>query len=199
MSDELKALKQELRREILARRRAMDAELVDQLSERIQAHILGSLAFTRARVIAAYAAFDNEVSLESLFRKALKQGKKAALPRIGQREGEMNFHLVKGLNEMQPNRFGIMEPVETTEIVKPRNIDLILVPGVAYDPEGWRLGMGGGYYDRALTNIRPDAQSMGVGYSMQVLESLPHEPLDQRVKVIVTEKGFLTPDQQDPD
>lgn len=198
MTGEIKALKQELRRELLKKRRALDAELAKQWSELVQEHILDCAEFAEAGVIASYAAFDKEVSLDRVFEEARLQGKSAAFPRIGRAEGEMHFYLADDPTEMLPNRFGIMEPPENAEKAGLTDIDLILVPGVAYDRGGWRLGIGGGYYDRAISDMRSDAKSIGVGYSIQLVQSVPHEAFDQRVKLIVTEEGLFNTSGMDP-
>jgi len=112
---------------------------------------------------------------------------------MGPGQGEMKFYLVNDSREMAPNRFGIMEPLEQSEQVSLTDIDMFLVPGVAYDREGWRLGMGGGYYDRALSRMRPESISIGVGYFFQLADSLPHDAFDQKVGLIVTEEGFINP------
>lgn len=99
---------------------------------------------------------------------------------------------------MKPGRFGICEPPENFDTVKVTDIDIILVPGVAYDLEMWRLGRGGGYYDRILAGIRPDAMTMGVAYSIMIAESVPHNEHDRRVDMLVTEKGFCDINTVDP-
>ncbi len=191
MKSQIKILKQEIRGEFLKKRRNLDPDLAKQWSDRVQTHILASEAFEQAGVLALYAAFDNEVALDRIFQEASQEGKKVLFPRLRERPGEMDFCPVRDPLSMRPNRFGILEPREQEEPVSLNEIDFILVPGVAYDYEGFRLGMGRGYYDRILAKINPETKSMGIAYSIQLAESLPSEAKDKRVNLLVTEEGFL--------
>jgi 5-formyltetrahydrofolate cyclo-ligase len=198
MSERTKVLKQELRMEFQKKRLNLDPDLAMSWSEEAQAHLTGSDSFARAGVLALYAAFNKEVSLDRVFEEARRRDKETLFPRMGAESGEMSFYPVKDFSEMRKNSFGILEPSEKAGEAALTDIDLILVPGVAYDRAGWRLGMGGGYYDRALGKMRKDTESIGVAYSIQLAESLPHDDYDRRVSLIVTEKGFIAPSVSGP-
>jgi 5-formyltetrahydrofolate cyclo-ligase len=126
------------------------------------------------------------VRTDLLISEAKKLGKTVALPRV---EGESisfyqhsdNDHLVKG-------RFGIMEPLPQVGI---KGIDLLVVPGIAFDRRGYRLGYGKGYYDKFLS--KNPTISIGLAYSIQIVQIIPHGSHDRRMDLIATENGIVTP------
>ena len=88
-----------------------------------------------------------------------------------------------------PGPYGIREPAATLPVVAPRDLDVMLVPGVAFDPRGNRLGYGGGYYDRVLA-ARP-CLTIGIAWTFQVVDAVPMEPWDQPVDALLTESGWV--------
>jgi 5-formyltetrahydrofolate cyclo-ligase len=165
-------------------------ELAGKWSEWAQRHLLGAFCFQQARTIGLYAAFDHEVDTRLVFEGGLKQGKTMAFPRV-MGEGEMVYLRETNWQKMVENKWGILEPSPDSLQVAVSELELVVVPGVAFARNGCRLGFGGGYYDRLLSRLEPDALTVGLAYSFQVLDNLPCEASDQKVKRIVTEQGFL--------
>ena len=149
----------------------------------VAARILALPAYRDARVVMAYAAARGEIALDAVMADALAQGKALALPLcVG--PGEMQARRVTAIEQLRPGRYGIMEPADSCPPVVPEDIGLVLVPGVAFDARGGRLGQGGGYYDRFLPGTR--ALRVGVCPDFALLDAVPVRAHDARMDGIVT-------------
>ena len=137
--------------------------------------------------IALYCAFGNEVSIYDLMDEC-RFGKNIVLPVI---TGEnMRFYPYTGKENLKKGAFGILEPV-SLDLVPPANIDLFIVPGVAFDYACNRLGRGKGYYDRYLSDI--DKSVIGLCFDFQLVESIPCEPQDKKMTMVITESAIVFP------
>lgn len=148
----------------------------EQMVEKISHFISAS---PQIKTIASYAAMPSELNLDSL-HTALAESPEVSFcyPRCGA-EGRMNFHSVSNLLEMKMSDYGMREPDEAIhERVDPESIDLFLCPASAYTQGGERLGKGGGFYDRYLLQKRPDAITLGVVFSCQIVPYVPTDPHD---------------------
>jgi len=176
--------KTSLRKTMLARRRALEAEACYSSSLKVQQRFVDTAEFLQARSVGLYSSILNEVFTEEIFKSARTAGKSIFYPRV---EGEsLTFIAVADPGELRPGAFGILEPVGR-EGRNAGEIDLIVVPGIAFDWTGHRLGFGQGYYDRVLRELGPEAIPVGLGFDWQVVEKLPNEPHDIRMHLIVTE------------
>ena len=187
----MNASKAEIRRGLIERRRALSAAEVAAFSERAQEHVLRSEAYARARAVALYAAFANEVRTDRVLGRLLADGKAALFSRLRGRGPAMDFCRVTDLGEMVETRLGYLEPGPKAPVAPLAAIDLMLVPGVGFDREGYRIGFGYGCYDRLLAGLRPEALTCGLCYGFQVMARLPREAHDVPVKTLVTEAGFI--------
>jgi 5-formyltetrahydrofolate cyclo-ligase len=143
----------------------------------------------RANLVALYSASDGEMPTRALF-EAL--GSIPSITRLVPRfhDGALVWGRVDDWNDLEPGRFGIFESAASiSERFSPR--DVVLLPGIAYDIHGWRLGRGGGYYDRAFPPGTDAPWLVGIGYRFQWIAEVPHEPRDRRVDAIVTEDGWV--------
>jgi 5-formyltetrahydrofolate cyclo-ligase len=145
--------------------------------------LINSKEFKSAKTVGAYYAFGSEVRTNLIIEKAHSLGKKVALPSV---EGEtLTFYELSPGQCLVKGRFGIMEPLPYGPV---DNIDLLVVPGVAFDRQGYRLGYGKGYYDRYLEkNKKTISLCAGLAYSFQLLNSLPLREHDMRLDAIATE------------
>ncbi|OGP25399.1 MAG: 5-formyltetrahydrofolate cyclo-ligase [Deltaproteobacteria bacterium GWC2_56_8] len=184
-------LKERVRSAVLERRREMAFEDVYRKSSLIQKRLIGSPFYAEAGVILLYSSFSNEVLTDELFETAIREGREAAYPRVLRGGGRhLAFFKVKSLKELAPGSYDIPEPAEREERAQAGSFDLVVVPGVAFDEKGGRLGYGKGYYDRALSGI--ECPIVALAYEFQVLkEDIPVEPHDVRVSAIVTEKRLI--------
>jgi 5-formyltetrahydrofolate cyclo-ligase len=139
-------------------------------------------AWDRARTVALFAPQDTEPDVELLWLQA--GGKALCYPRIS--TGGLDFLRVLDRTTLTIGRWNIREPVfASAQIVAPSEIDLILVPGIAFTREGERLGRGGGYYDRFLAQREVHAMKIGVCFVEQLVEELPSDPHDARVDCVI--------------
>ena len=188
----------ELRREIRAQRKALSPTEREQLAVRIAANLLESQPFITARRIAAYIAVNGEVDLDPLLHAAAEHNKSLYLPVLSPlRDQRLWFVAYHAGTRFAPNRFGIPEPVvRKRDLIKPVQLDLVLMPLVGFDLEGNRLGMGGGFYDRSFAFRRHRRHwhrpmLVGCAYSFQEVEGLIRYPWDVPLDAVVTEDGFF--------
>ncbi|MEN9786717.1 MAG: hypothetical protein RLZZ299_1981 [Pseudomonadota bacterium] len=166
-------------------------------AEPLLGHVLASPAWSAGpRTLLVYAATVGEPPLAGLVAQARAAGVRVALPRV---EGaDLVLHAWPEGGELSRGAFGIGEPARAWDVVSPADVDLVMVPGLAFDPAGHRLGQGGGHYDRLLARLRPDAWRVGAGWAFQVVPQLPVEAHDQRVHAVVTEEGWTACVQPPP-
>ena len=183
--------KDEIRREMRARRKALSA------AERAEASAIICAKLSRSRElgevtdpldygfpIAVYLASPDEIDLRAYIARLLWYGCKVVAPRWNGETYELAA--LKGLNAQHLRRgpMGIMEPVDA-EIVPAKEVYGWIVPGLAFTRDGRRLGYGGGWYDRLLADAPKDAVKLGVAHSFQIVEDLPNEPHDIRLAAVV--------------
>jgi len=180
--------KQALRQAMLKTRDSLPNELQEKMSAIIQTKVLNLYEFVSAKTIAAYHPIGSEVNTQKILYFVLQLNKRLLLPRV-EDESEIIFAEVKDLEkDLQVGKYKIKEP--KSHCLKVDKMNLVLVPGIAWDEHGHRLGYGKGYYDRYLTNLQ--TKSIGLAYDLQVLENIPHGNNDFRVNLIVTEKRVIT-------
>ncbi len=168
---------------MLQRRNTLNSQEISQRSKSIQEFVINSKEFQQAKVVGAYFAFGSEVTTELIIERAKLRGKKIALPRV--EEDKITFYELLSTRSLMRGRFGIMEPPPYGKMTE---IDLLVVPGIAFDKKGNRLGYGKGFYDRLLSGKR--TFSIGLAYSFQLLENLPHNRYDKRLDAIASEDGI---------
>jgi 5-formyltetrahydrofolate cyclo-ligase len=182
--------KSSIRRDLILRRLSLSPEEVDKTSKEITENLLKLRRFRNAQRVVLYFPIKNEVKTEEIFRKAREFRKEIYFPCI---EGSLlEFRRVGDLNELEPGGFGIPGPSRDSTKVDIMDVDLVIIPGVAFDRFGRRLGYGGGYYDRALFKI-DKKRRIGLAYNFQVLDSIPIEAGDEEVGLVITESGVIFP------
>jgi len=182
--------KRRLRRTLSARRRAVPPGEAAEAARRIASRLLAEPAVRSARRIALYAALADEVPSRPLFDAFLGLRIPCLFPRMLEERG-LAFAEVADWSELQPGRYGVLEPPSQAAVVRPEEGDLVLVPGVAFDRVGNRLGRGQGCYDRAFPAAAPrPPRLIGVAYQLQVIDFVPHTERDRRVDAVVTEQGL---------
>ncbi len=177
-----------LRRQFRAQRTALLPEDAARWDKAIADHLLQSEAFCRADVVFCYLAVKDEVATAPIVQQALVLGKQVAAPVCGP-GGQMEFKLFEGPHQLAPGRFGIAEPLESCPVAAATAHSLCLVPGLAFDRQGLRLGYGGGYYDRFLPRFA--GRAVGLVRSGFLVQQLPAGRFDCKVQALVTENGWL--------
>ncbi len=177
-------------------RNKMSQGQVETLSLKICEHLIASDLFMQAVYLYAYAPLGNEVDVKPVVEAAWQQGKRVAFPKVfGE---EMRYFEVTDFSQLKEGTFHVMEPEETFGAAPvnwrgERGL-LVLVPGVAFDRQGNRMGYGKGYYDRHFADFDKsyDEGLLGVAYELQVTDCLPAESFDLRLYDIITEYGFIS-------
>lgn len=158
-------------------------------SGRVCRHIAASEVFSRAGSVALYLPMPEELDLRPLVTTAWAAGKRVALPRVVG-PGTMDFHLHRHGDDLVCNRLGILEPCSRAARIDTGQLDLAVFPGLAFDRDGRRLGMGGGYYDRAFASAARVFR-LGAGFALQCVDAVPTDDHDLRMHAVVTELGLL--------
>lgn len=173
--------KTELRREIRARKRAMTEVEIEERSARLARLFFASGAYQNAKTIYGYLPYNQEVRTVPMLERALKDGKKVAVPKVyGE---EMKFLYLDDLNAVAKGYAGIPEPI-ADEPVAHDETALVLMPGLAFDPQGHRIGYGGGFYDRFLA-AEPNHPTLALCYEFQMLPKLDVEDHDIPVDTVL--------------
>ncbi|MCY7101709.1 5-formyltetrahydrofolate cyclo-ligase [Streptococcus oralis] len=144
-------MKAELRKKILQEMKALSQEQKQAMDRALTERFLQHPFYQEAKVIATYLSFPHEFQTQELIERALKDGKKVLIPKTYPK-GRMEF-VVYDPKQLAKTSFGLLEPQGDLEVVEPSQIDLIHVPGLAFTTEGYRIGYGGGYYDRYLEHF----------------------------------------------
>ncbi|WP_461829313.1 5-formyltetrahydrofolate cyclo-ligase [Aquifex sp.] len=174
--------KNRVRRELLQKRINLSEEERERLSQKILRNLKSLPEYRKAKKVLLYCPIKGEPDLTPLFEEVIRE-KELILPKVNGEE--LKLYKVESPSCLSPGAFGILEPMQGEE-VDPEELDFIAVPGIAFDLRGYRLGFGKGYYDRLLK--RTKATKVGVAYSFQVLERVPHDAWDVPVDIILTEK-----------
>lgn len=182
--------KEKLRRRMLAIRGDMPPHQVADLSQRIRLRLNQLPSFIEAKTMVFYASIRNEVITDHMIDDALSTGKKVALPKVVKDQRRLVISYIDDIDALMPGAYGIREPGNIRPV--PLNsVDLVVVPGVAFDTEGYRLGHGGGYYDIFLSNMGEDVIKIGLAFEFQMVGKLPIEGHDIKMDTILTEKRII--------
>lgn len=175
---------------MLALLSAQSVQERDLKSAAIQAKLLGMRAFQSAGAVCFYVALPTEVDTHPMIEASLKLGKKVLVPLVDLENKELKLKEIRDFRkDLAPGALGILEPGPHTRSCAPSEPECYLVPALAFDEKGYRLGRGGGFYDRLLSSLTPETATIGLAFSFQVLPAVPLEPHDRAVQTILTEEG----------
>ena len=186
---DLRAEKKALRSKIIADRRKLTDNYRQRASNRMMTVFCALPDFKEPRKVLCYASMADEVQIRPLMEKWLSLGVTVALPHITGK-GQMEAVTFTDFDSLIEGEYGILTPdLEKGEIIPPDELDLIIVPGIAYDTRGERLGMGGGFYDAYLARATK-AKRIALAFSCQLVAKIPMEAHDVLVHKIITEQGI---------
>lgn len=181
--------KQSLRSSMLARRSGLDAELWQRSSQMAQQRLLTLEPFQQAKRVALYAPLMNEVDTLVLFSAARQSGKRVYYPLVC--GDQLTFHEITAVEQLARGSFGILEPCPVGTTVERPELDFMVVPGVAFDLKGHRIGFGKGYYDRYLADLKRLPTLVGLCHDFQLCAAVPAEGHDIRMHYLVTESRMV--------
>ncbi|EGO64653.1 5-formyltetrahydrofolate cyclo-ligase [Acetonema longum] len=194
---ELQEAKQQLRRYMREERRRRSAQTVAAGSEQITAFFCSWPVYQKSAMVMFYLAMPDEPQTEQMIQDALGRHKRVCVPLLGEKYGEMTAAEITGLDDLVTGKLELKMPdPDKARIISPAAIDLVVVPAVAFDRSGNRLGMGAGYYDRFLPQT-PQCIRLGLAWQFQLVDSLPAEKHDVRMQYLLNEGGFLSCDSRD--
>lgn len=177
-----------VRQAVRHRRRLVTPGERRRWSRQIVARLASLPEFSAGQHIALYSSLADEAETEALFSAARAAQKAVYYPVVGTSRKPLTFHRVEDLAELRPGYRGIREPVGGEEH-PPQAMDLVIVPGVAFDRQGHRVGRGGGWYDRSLAGVQ--GCRIGLAFECQLVDRVPAEAHDQQVDLIVTEQRVI--------
>lgn len=190
--DELNARKKLIRERMHKQRNSLSFEEVREKSKKIKDTLFSLSYIKESNKIMTYVSFKNEVSTIDIINELLKMGKEIIVPICDTKDYTLIPSRILSMDELSVSYFGIMEPKEPfIRPVDPKDIDVILVPGLAFDRNRNRLGHGKGFYDRFLRGVKDDAIKIALAYDFQILDSIPAEDWDIPMDLIITNKGIV--------
>ncbi len=188
----LREAKQAMRQAMAAARDALDPAWRKRASAALVDRMTSLVAFAGARRVLLNVPFRSEWDAAPLIERALARGKEVLLPRVDETSRMLDLRRIADpAADIVTGYRGIPEPVERCPRADPASVDWVLVPGVAFDREGGRLGYGGGYYDRLLPLLSPRAARVAGAFSMQIVDRVPSAPHDIRMDTVVTEAEIV--------
>lgn len=186
---DIRARKAVLRKSMITLRSQLSEEEAKRRSTLIADGLRSLQDYQKAKTILFYVSVKNEVDTHELIREALQTGKRIAVPITNLREKVLCLSEIKGMEELKKSTFDLLEPAE--EFRRPtslQEIDLVVVPGIAFDRKGNRIGYGAGFYDRLLST-RPDVLKVALAYQFQVVDRIDIYDGDVPIDILVTEEG----------
>ena len=187
--------KSTLRQEMIRKRQLLSTEDRLSLSRRIGDHLLAHPIVKNVSSLSVFVGMEDEIDSMPWLAQLAQRGMTIALPRVIRARTPLSMRLWQPGDAFEVSRFGVSEPSLDRPEVRP---ELVVAPLLAFDLHGWRLGYGGGFYDRTLEQFRADGQSVhvvGVAFGFQQVDAVPTGPHDQRLDGMIVETGNLALDQ----
>ena len=186
--------KGELRKEIKLKRENIDKKTKLKFDEKIRKTLLEKDVYINSKVVFIYVNMDSEVDPLEIIKELLVSNKTLAVPKVipvTLKERQMKALKIESLLQLnESGAFGILEPSSFCEDVS-EEVDLIIIPGLAFDLKGNRLGYGGGFYDRFLSKY-PNSKRVALCYDFQIYDEIPHEFFDEKMDLIISEKRSIS-------
>lgn len=183
----MNSTKQDLRKHLIQVRDNIPAEVKIAADNSIYQKLITNYTVIKAETICCYVSYSKEVNTHAFIDWCLSQHKRVCIPKV---EGQvLQLHLITSLDNCTAGFKGILEPLDSSPIIKTEEVDVFVLLGLGFDAEGYRLGYGKGYTDRLLAPIH--GYTIGICYTDQLLYALPHEDHDIPVNEVVTEDVLL--------
>lgn len=185
-------MKDVIRKQVLNIRNSMSDNEIYRCSESVFFNLAESSFFNSSTHIMVYLDFKSEVKTDLIINYCFEHNKQVYIPICIPETHELCISRITNLNELQKGHFGIREPMaEFIRLSDSRLIDLVLVPGVAFDAAGNRIGYGAGYYDRFMKRLRSGAVKAALAYTFQIVDAIPSDEYDIPADYLITEKNII--------
>jgi 5-formyltetrahydrofolate cyclo-ligase len=191
--EDVKARKSEIRRSILARRDALSKKQRAEKSKAIMDRLFAFANFLESRIVIFYLSHKSEVDTEPMVKKALALEKIIALPLIDEEKKEIVPLKIDNLDrDTGPGYRGIREPIrQRCKEIPVQHVNLAIIPGIAFDERGGRIGYGTGFYDRFIPDLDVTTRKVALAFECQIVPQIPMEPHDRYTDIIITEKRII--------
>jgi 5-formyltetrahydrofolate cyclo-ligase len=191
-SSALRRAKQSLRGRVLAARDDLVPQVRIAGALAIRDRLKALPSFGQARCVLVTLPFRSEWDTRPLADEVLREGRRVAVPRVDREARTLHLHAIEDIDrDIVPGYLGVPEPRPTLPTVDPGDVDWVLVPGVAFDAQGRRLGYGGGFFDRLLPLVPAEAPKIAGAFDVQIVDEVPVGPFDHRIDAIATPTALL--------
>lgn len=181
-----------IRKSVIEKRDSITIDIKKEWDECILKKLIDSKSYKNSLVLFTFVSFGSEVDTHKIISYALNDGKIVYVPKIKSKDKGIEIFRINTLSDLKPGYFNILEPLENCPVGNIKDIDLILIPGIAFDRNGGRIGYGAGFYDRFLTNINSAVPKLALAYQFQILGEVPMTELDVKVDGIISNKELIT-------
>jgi len=178
-------MKEDIRKRILSLRDGLSEEDVKKKSDAIKQKLFSLPGFQNAKSVLFYLSKDNEVFTNDMVKECF--GKKKVLVPFVKKGVDLGVCEIDSFDSLEKGGYNVLEPVNKEDEINPEGIDLVIVPGVAFDSKGNRIGYGKGYYDRFLKRLNPDCKKIGLAFDFQVVDEIMAEDFDVAVDEVVSD------------
>lgn len=183
--------KKSLRKEYKQKRNEISSENLSQLSSRVIKRLIETSYYKNCSSIFTYINTNSELITKELIKTAWKDNKNVAVPVITQKPHEMLFIKIENFNSLEVNMYGIYEPkIKDENILISDKNTLLIVPGLVFDKNKYRLGYGGGYYDKFISDNKT-LKNIGVCFKSQIIDIIPKDKFDMQLDVVIYENGII--------
>ncbi|MCX7793976.1 MAG: 5-formyltetrahydrofolate cyclo-ligase [Thermodesulfovibrionales bacterium] len=183
--------KEDIRNSIIKKRDSFPSSLMYEKSILIKKRLLELEEFKNAGILLLYASFRSEPDTHELIQECLIAGKRVFLPRVNIEKKELEVREITSPGQLKKGYAGILEPDDSCPLRDLNEADIIIVPGVAFDRSGGRIGYGSGYYDKLLAGLKKDIPVIAIAYDEQIVEDVCLEGHDRKVDMIITDREVI--------
>lgn len=183
--------KKEIRKKIIDVRNNINSAEKILKDSMITEKLISSRFYKSSNTIFAFVNFGSEVDTRKFIEQSIKDNKIICVPKVISKEKGMELFVIESLEDLEPGFYGIMEPKKNCPSIDKSKLDFVLMPGVAFDRRGGRIGYGAGFYDRFLTDLNPSVPRIAIAYQLQIIDEVPMEESDIRIDGIITEEETI--------
>lgn len=180
--------KDEIREDIRKRRRCLEEFKKKELDEKIIRNLLSSAEWKKANTVLLYISNSNEINTLPLIKESFAS-KTIVVPKTHIISTNLTLHKISGFQDLMEGNHNLMEPASETKILSPSKVDLAIIPGIAFDKKGNRIGYGKGYYDRLNKKLK--CNKISLAYNFQIIDNIPAQAHDTPIDIIITENQII--------
>lgn len=193
-SGDIRPVKSKMRQEIKEQRKNLTCDERERCDSKICERLRQLWLYRESKTVFTYVSLADETDTKKFIERALEDGKRVVVPRCIKGTRNMEFCVINSLNDLEEGAFGVLEPKVECEVYKDYSDGFCIVPALAFDRKGYRLGYGKGYYDRFLADFC--GKTVGICYNRFVVPEIPRGKYDKSVDLIITEKKVISTRQE---